>query len=60
MKKLISFDIGIKNMAFCIFDLSCSPFSIEKWDVLNLMDVDTTIQPLCNCKLKGKPTKKTL
>jgi len=58
MQKLISFDIGIKNMAFCIFDMSCSPPNIQKWDVLNLMDAVETIQLSCTCHLKGKPTKK--
>lgn len=58
MQKLISFDIGIKNMAFCLFDISSSLISIQKWDVLNLMDAVENTQPLCTCNLKGKPTKK--
>jgi len=58
MQKLISFDIGIKNMAFCIFDMSGSLPSIQKWDVLNLMDAVENTQPLCSCHLKGKPAKK--
>jgi hypothetical protein len=58
MQKLISFDIGIKNMAFCLFDMSSSPPAIQKWDVLNLMDAVENTQPLCTCHLKGKPTKK--
>ena len=59
MQKLISFDIGIKNMAFCLFDMSSSPPSIQKWDVLNLMDAVENTQPLCTCHLKGKPAKKS-
>jgi hypothetical protein len=58
MQKLISFDIGIKNMAFCLFDMSSSPPAIQKWDVLNLMDAVENTQPLCTCHLKGKPAKK--
>jgi len=65
MQKLISFDIGIKNMAFCLFDMSnthsrevaLTP-AIQKWDVLNLMDVVENTQQLCTCSLKGKPAKK--
>ena len=60
MQKLISFDIGIKNMAFCLFDISefsITP-AIKKWDVLNLMDAVENTQPLCTCHLKGKPSKK--
>ena len=58
MQKLISFDIGIKNMAFCLFDMSNYPPDIQKWDVLNLMDVVENTQPLCSCHLKEKPYKK--
>ena len=65
MQKLISFDIGIKNMAFCLFDMSeihsrevdLTP-AIQKWDVLNLMDAVENTQQLCTCHLKGKPAKK--
>ena len=52
--KLISFDIGIKNMAYCIFssDLSAN-FKIVSWNVLNLMD---SVEPehICSCKNKPK------
>ena len=58
MQKLISFDIGIKNLAFCIFDMSGSLPSIQKWDVLNLMDAVEHTQPRCSCNLKGKYAKK--
>jgi hypothetical protein len=58
MQKLISFDIGIKNMAFCIFDMASSPPSIQKWDVLNLMDTCTNVHPVCGCSLKEKKAKK--
>ena len=58
MQKLISFDIGIKNMAFCLFDMESSPPSIQKWDVLNLMDINDNVQPVCNCYLKSKNKKK--
>jgi len=36
MPKLISFDIGIRNLAYCIFDLSSSPISILDWNVLDI------------------------
>jgi hypothetical protein len=56
---LISFDIGIKNMAYCIFsrDLSNQLF-IKDWNILNLMDTQETI-PTCTCKNKPK-TKKSV
>ena len=33
---LISFDIGIKNLAFCIFDTSDENYKIYDWGVINL------------------------
>jgi len=51
--KLISFDIGIKNMAFCCFDVSGETISIGNWAVLNLLDEDAPKQ-FCSCSLKPK------
>ena len=34
MKRIVSFDVGIKNMAYCIFDLSGELFNIHDWNVL--------------------------
>jgi len=53
--KLISFDVGIKNMAYCIFDCSQN-ISIDGWDVLNLMDIDLP-KPICGCKTIPKSKK---
>jgi hypothetical protein len=38
--KILSIDVGIKNLAFCLFDKSIeSPnFKITKWDIINLSD----------------------
>ena len=38
--KLISFDIGIKNMAYCVLLHSASipPVTIVDWKVLNLLE----------------------
>jgi len=51
--KLISFDIGIKNMAFCCFDISGETVSIVEWNVLNLLDKEEPKQ-FCSCSLKPK------
>jgi hypothetical protein len=60
--KLISFDVGIKNMAFCIFDVSGSQYSILEWNILNLMENQTNMveKTLCNCSLKPKNKKTTV
>jgi hypothetical protein len=55
--KLISFDVGIKNMAFCILENA----TIQCWTVLNLM-APAAEKPQCNCAKKngalcGKPAK---
>ena len=58
-QRIISFDVGIKNMAYCIFDLDPSQqdsLNIIDWNVLNLMEKE---EPLffCNCTNVKKPKK---
>jgi hypothetical protein len=50
---IISFDIGIKNLAYCIFSLPT--FSVLAWDVVNLVPTNIELlTPFCNCfKTKG-------
>ena len=51
-KTIISFDIGIKNLAYCVFTLPT--FSVVAWDVVNLVPAVESTAPLCNClKVKG-------
>lgn len=52
--RLISFDVGIKNLAYCIFDVNPEGSKIVDWSVLNLCD--TTIHPTTVCSeiLKNK------
>ena len=55
---IISFDVGIKNMAYCILSTS-GGLQIRDWSILNLLDpVEENV--LCSCQntLK-KPKKKT-
>jgi len=55
--KVISFDVGIKNMAYCLFDISGTDVSIADWKVLSLMDEEVPIA-FCNCrKVKEKKGK---
>ena len=56
--RVISFDIGIKNMAYCVFDISSIGLSILDWNILNLMPASNIIKPLCNCLLKNKKQNK--
>jgi hypothetical protein len=68
--KLISFDIGIKNMAYCIFSIepivpssvSHHPFRLVDWNILNLIENDNTNPNVpCNCvSVKKQPKKRVL
>ena len=59
MTRLLSFDVGIKNMAYCLLDLSQN--SILEWTVLNLCDDPSstnTTKITCTQTLQnGKPCK---
>jgi len=68
IQRILSFDIGIKNMALCLFSLDLSniinpqiPFTIDEWSILNLMDETKEIQEKCTYSLKmnSKKVKKT-
>ena len=41
--KILSIDVGIKNLAFCLLDKSQSAenFKISKWDIINLSEAET-------------------
>ena len=52
--KIISFDVGIKNMAYCTFSIENSNFKVQDWGVLNLInDTETTYK----CTYKTKQNK---
>ncbi len=53
--KTISFDIGIKNMAYCVFDCSTN-IDILEWKVINLMDEQQS-NPVCSCNIIPKSKK---
>lgn len=52
----ISFDIGIKNMAYCIFSIQDQELLIKDWNVINLID-NETITYKCNCIIPPKRKK---
>ena len=51
MVRIISFDVGIKNMAYCVMEC-VDKVSIVDWGVLNLMP-DTQDKPKCTCKKRN-------
>ena len=36
--KILSFDVGIKNLAYCIINKLNDDFKIEKWGIINIVD----------------------
>ena len=53
--KVLSIDVGIKNLAFCLFVKSedSDHFSIQQWDIINLSESKETSL----CKECNKPAK---
>jgi hypothetical protein len=51
-KTIVSFDIGIKNLAYCIFTVSKDSLIIRDWNVINLLDISGSGSPTfaCNCQ----------
>jgi hypothetical protein len=63
MNRIISFDVGIKNLAYCVFDINSSsqtpppqPFSIIEWSILNLAENEAKPKQINVCDHKKNPT----
>lgn len=56
--KIISFDVGIKNMAYCVFEIVNSKCKIIDWNVVNLMDDSENKSETLKCTEVGKKNKK--
>jgi hypothetical protein len=54
--KVISFDVGIKNMAYCILEHTNDGIIINNWGVLNMME-DENITHNCECMNPAKNKK---
>ena len=57
--KILSFDIGIKNMALCCLEVNNENkrTDILHWDILNLLHDDSQTQCICNQYNKAKSKK---
>ena len=51
--KIISFDIGIKNMAYCTFSMENDQLKVQDWGILNLIQ-ETIETPKCVYVTKNK------
>ena len=56
--KLISYDVGIKNMAYVVFELTENKMEIVDWDILNLME--SLLVPPKTCVFELPQKKKSL
>ena len=54
--RLISYDIGIKNLAYCIIEYTDDRLSILDWNVLSLLEKENPIEQ-CNQMNPGKTKK---
>lgn len=55
--KIASFDVGIKNMAYCVLVVEQNTLRVQDWGILNLMNEMPKIM-VCNYQTKGKIPKK--
>ena len=55
MYKILSWDVGIKNLAYCILEKKDLDYVITKWDIINIIDSED-ISPCCmdGCKNPSK------
>ena len=55
--KIISFDVGMKNLAYCLFNINNKEeYSILKWDVINICDENEKCY--CNYNIVNKDIQK--
>jgi hypothetical protein len=57
---MISIDVGIKNMAYCIFKLENNTCEVEDWNILNLVTESETSILSCNYVPSNKSSLQTL
>ena len=63
LMKILSIDVGIKNLAFCLFsnnDTTNNSYLIKKWNVVDLSTSEEVVKKCCGKEKKGpclKPAK---
>ena len=53
--KILSIDVGIKNLAICVIETNNNDFDIKYWDVINLLEEKVYY---CNCSVHNKKNSK--
>ena len=54
---LISFDVGIKNLAYCIFNNKDRQLIVQDWNVINLLE-PSKLQEKCSFEIRTKKQNK--
>lgn len=59
MTRLVSFDIGIKNMAYCVLSVSEEKIAIEDWGIINMLIEEESLANVrtCSIMIDGKTKK---
>ena len=57
-KTIISIDVGIKNLAYCILEQNDTNFTIKKWDIINILDDKLLAMTKCSNFIKDKQCNK--
>ena len=47
--RILSFDVGIKNLAYCLLNSKNGVYTIEQWEIINLCDQKNFIMDSVNC-----------
>lgn len=55
--KVVSFDVGIKNLAYCVFVYEKNCIIVQDWGIVNLLDDVKVEQHLCNHCLTKQGTQ---
>ena len=56
---VLSFDVGMKNLAYCLFRIENKQYTILDWDIINICSNDKEIKQICQgVKKKGEKCTK--
>lgn len=56
--RILSIDVGIKNLAYCLFDITNKTCNIQSWDVIDICNMcETKMCQYIGCKYKAKYIK---
>lgn len=56
--KLCSFDVGIKNLAYCIIEKTETKFNVYDWNIINISDQDKKERFTCNYTIDKRKCSK--